>query len=108
MHSLIPPWQKMLIILGVPTAIVVLGLIPGWTQSAYEWLWMNTTDEPYTFIMRRNPHLLFIPSFVLLAILAWCLPPRYWARILVMWATYALGLVAGHVVWGDGVIHLPS
>jgi len=108
MFGSMPAWQKILISVAIPTGIIVLGLIPGWTQSAYEWLWMNTAGEPFTYIMRRNPYLLFVPTFALLALLALCLPPRYWARVFLIWATYGLGLLAGHVVWGDGVINLPG
>lgn len=102
-----PAWQKTLIAVSIPTVIVLGGLFPGWTQSVYEWLWTNTAGEPYTYIMRRNPILLFLPSLAVLAVFAWCLPRRYWARVLLIWATYGMGLLAGHVVWGEGTIHLP-
>ena len=102
-----PAWQKILVAVAIPLGLVLVLLIPGWTQAAYEWVWMNTVGEPFTFILRRNPYLLFLPAFGLLAVLAWCLPHRYWARVLLVWATYGMGLLGGHVIWGEGTIHLP-
>ena len=60
---------KTLIAVSIPTVVVLAGLLLGWTQSAYELLWTNTAGEPYTYIMRRNPLLLFLPSLAVLAVL---------------------------------------
>jgi hypothetical protein len=103
-----PFWQRVLVAVAVPMTIILLGIVHELTQDAYEWLWMNTVGEPYTHILRRDPCHLFLPTFVLLSVLAGCLPRRCWARVFLVWATSALGLMAGHVVWGEGVIHLPG
>jgi len=85
--------------LGVITTLVVVGLMLGWTQDTYTWLWTNTTGRPWTHVMRDYPWIFPIASGGVLAPLARGLPLRYWTRVVIIWSTFALGFLGGHVFW---------
>ncbi len=91
--------RRVLEVLGVITLLVVVGLMLGWTQDAYMWLWTNTTGRPWTFVMRDNVWIFPTVSGGALAALARGLPLRYWTRVVIMWSTFALGFLGGHVFW---------
>ncbi len=92
------------IALGVIAALVVafsLLALYGVVNDWYEWLCVNTTGRPYTFIMRE--HVWILPSIAagIVALLAFFLPRNYWARIVVLFTTFGVSFIAGHVFWGD-------
>jgi hypothetical protein len=84
----------------------------------YEWIWRNTTDEPWTSIMRRKPYLLIVPSVAALSTTTYfaqatsddvlptesSLRPKLRQavifRLLVVWLlTMLVGVLVGHVFW---------
>lgn len=78
---------------------VVHGVTNGWLLESYEWLWQNTTGRPYTHIMRDHGWMLLVPSIGLLAALTTWMPYRRWARVVLIDAVLAVGVVLGHVFW---------
>ena len=76
-------------------------------NGLYVRLWLNTTGEPYTYIMRRNPVLLLAPAVILIAVLRF-VRLSYGEP----WGTVAIGFaivvafLAGHVFWGNKTTHL--
>ena len=90
-----------LLVLGGIAGIVALGLIPGWTQSTYEWVWLNTTNRPWTEVMRDNWWYMPLPAAAIMAFLARWIPLRYWGRVVVMFSTFGIAFLAGHVFWGQ-------
>ena len=67
--------------------------------AAYRWLWQNTTGQPFTDIMREDPWLFFVPAILVLAVTAWKLPRKYWARAVLLYMGLGVGFVGGHVFW---------
>ena len=77
----------------------------GWIGRAYKWWWSNgpalfDTDEPYTFIMRRNGYLLLVPAFMIMILEIILLPHSWWARLTLWGSTGGLFFLMGHVLWG--------
>ena len=70
----------------------------------YNWLWKNTTGEPYTYIMRRNPAALLVPEAVALLLCVFVAGGYWWTVPL----TYACGLITGHVLWGRATVRIPK
>lgn len=59
-----------------------------------------TTDgTPWTHIMRDNQLYLIVPGTLVMVLLGWVLPRDYTGRASFLFATLAVGFVAGHVFW---------
>ena len=56
----------------------------GWLQGAYGWVYMHTTGQPWTDIMRAHPLYLFLPMVILMAILGKVLPEKPWAPVILL------------------------
>jgi hypothetical protein len=69
--------------------------------EGYRWLYMNTTREPYTHIMRRNPALLAVPALILGITAAIRLPHSWKGRVTMLIIAGGLAFLAGHVYWGQ-------
>ena len=103
-RALSPPLngKKFAILAGVllvPLAVILLGLIPGWTQSAYVGLWMNTTGRPFTHIMREQPWLLPLLALPIIVVPSLVLALRWRYRLLLVVGSGLLGYLGGHVFW---------
>ena len=95
-------WSRFLWTLGVIVAIAVvvaIGLIFGWTQAAYEWVWMHSTGRPYTHIIQDRPSLFVIPAVLLVYLAAKLLPFSYSDRLLLIVTVGVIAFVGGHVFW---------
>ena len=68
-------------------------------ESAYRWLWQNTTGRPFTDIMREDPWLFTIPAILILGLTYWKLPRKYWSRAIILYMGLGVGFVGGHVFW---------
>ena len=68
-------------------------------SEAYRWLWQNTTGRPFTDIMREQPELFLLPAILVLAVTAWKLPRKYWARAVLLYLGVSIGFVGGHIFW---------
>ena len=76
-------------------------------SKAYRFLWLNTTGEPYTSIMRRKPVLLLAPAIGLIVLLRF-IRLSYgepWGTVAVVFAI-VVAFLAGHVFWGKKTTHL--
>ena len=75
--------------------------------KAYEILWLNTSQEPYTYIMRRNPVLLLAPAVGLIALLRFIRLSHGepWGTVAIAFAI-VVSFLAGHVFWGKKTTHL--
>ncbi|MEX0926291.1 MAG: hypothetical protein WD208_06180 [Dehalococcoidia bacterium] len=74
-------------------------LAQNWFIEAYDWLWMNTTERPFTLIIRENPWLFGLPAGIAIVLTFVHFPHRYWARALIIYHTFLLGFIAGHAFW---------
>ena len=76
-------------------------------SKAYRFLWLNTTGEPYTYIMRRNPVLLLAPAVGLIALLRFIRLSHGepWGTVAIAFAI-VVAFLAGHVFWGKKITHL--
>ncbi len=76
--------------------------------SLYRCLWLSTTGEPYTYIMRRNPWMLIVPSVGVIALLGFLrrqLRGEWWDVVAIAMAL-VIGFIGGHVFWGRSTTHL--
>ena len=75
--------------------------------KVYKFLWLNTTGEPYTYIMRRNPWLLLAPAAGLIALLRFIrlAHGEPWGTVAIVFAV-VVSFLAGHVFWGKKITHL--
>jgi hypothetical protein len=66
----------------------------------YEAIWQRTTQEPWTYIMRRNPLLLLVPATALVLALAIRLSFTWKGRVVLALTVGGIAFLAGHVFWG--------
>jgi hypothetical protein len=100
-------WVGSLIFFGVAlvaTFFIVTSFFPGDTfmerlENSYQFLWENTTRVQFTDIMRENPWVFIIPGVSIILVTGILLPFKHWARALLVYVTFALGFIAGHVFW---------
>ena len=100
-------WLFFLVLVGlivVAFFLAIAAIQPGatfWDRvgAAYRWLWTNTTGRQYTDMMQENPWLFIIPGIGVVVLAGWLLPRKYWARAILLYISFALGFVAGHVFW---------
>ena len=91
----------------------------------YNWIWNNTTNEPWTDIMRRRWWYLIVPAIVSLSTTTYLvqatsddvLPPHVlrspvaaqlrkavvWRMIFLVVLTMVIGVLCGHVFWGTSM-----
>ena len=90
--------------------LIVISVIPllsfawsqGWLnglEDAYEDFYMNTIGEPYSKRFRDEPLLFAIPGGGIVALIYWMLPRHYLGRGIVMFFTFVIAFVAGHLFW---------
>lgn len=60
---------------------------------------VTTDSTSWTQIMRENRLYLIVPATFVLLLLGWLLPRTYTGRANLLFATLAIGFVAGHVFW---------
>ena len=70
-----------------------------WFEDLYVWLWTNTTGRPFTAIIRENPWLFGVPAAVAIVLTFIHLPNAYWARALIIYHTFIVGFIGGHLFW---------
>ena len=87
------------IVLAALTGAVVLALLSGALADFYEWLWMNTTGERYTDVMRDHVWVFPTAAAAVIAPAAFLLPRQYWVRVVLLYVTFWTGFVGGHVLW---------
>ena len=79
------------------TVIVVLVML-----VAYDAIWPQFSDQPFTWTMREQPWLLPLFGLPAVAILVALTPFTWRGRVTVAWLSLGLGVVVGHVYWGGG------
>ena len=90
--------------------LVVVSIIPlfafawsfgwlDWLEEAYEEFYTNTIGEPYTQRFRDYPLLFAIPAGIIIALVYWVFPRQYLGRGVVMFLTFVVAFVAGHIFW---------
>ena len=90
--------------------LVVVSIIPlfafawsfGWLdglEDIYERFYSSTIGGPYTQRFRDSPLLFVIPAGVIIALVYSVLPRQYLGRGVVMFLTFVVAFVAGHIFW---------
>ena len=100
-------WLTSFVLIGlivVASFFAIASLFPGDTfleklGAAYSALWMATTRRQFTYLMRENPWWLIIPGVGIMVVAGWQLPQRFWGRAILIYITFGIGFVAGHVFW---------
>jgi len=95
------PWIRVAIALIGTFSAVILGLLlTGNLGSVYESIYMTCCwDEPWTHVMRRAPWA-YVGLFVVPTVgLARWLPLRVGTRAIVVYSTFLVGFLGGHVLW---------
>ena len=100
-------WVGSFIFVGVAlgaTFFLITSFFPGYTllerlETSYQFLWEHTTRRQFTDIMRENPWVFIIPGVSIIFVTGLLLPLKHWARALLAYVTFALGVIAGHVFW---------
>ena len=87
------------IVLAALTVVGAIAYAGGWLDDWYRSLYINTTGRPYTEIMRERPWL--FPAVATLAIVpaSFVLPRQYWVRLFLLFLTFWVGFLGGHVFW---------
>jgi hypothetical protein len=62
-------------------------------------LWENATGRPLTDIMREGPWLFTLPAICVLAMTAWKLSGKYWARAVILYLVLGVRFAGGHLFW---------
>ena len=60
---------------------------------------VTTDGTRWTQIMRENNLYLVLPGAAILVLLGWLLPRNYTGRANLLFITFAIGVVFGHVFW---------
>ena len=100
-------WVVSFILVGVAigaTFLLITYFFPGDTflarlESSYRFLWEHTTRRQFTDIMRERPWLFITPGVTIIFVTGLLLPLKYWARALLVYIAFAIGVVAGHLFW---------
>ena len=83
-------------ILAVFGILAIFFLVDG----AYEWLYSNTTGEPFTHIMRRVP-IYYMGGLAVACVFGSLMPFRASVRLFIMALMFVAGFVGGHAFWGS-------
>ena len=80
--------------------LVALVIVAGFflVRGAYEFVYINTTGEPFTHIMRRTPIYYLAGVAILCGVLA-RLEFHANIRLIIMASMLGAGFVGGHVYW---------
>ena len=70
-----------------------------WFGQLYEALWVSTTGRPFTVIIRESPWLFGVPAAIAIVLTFVHLPRAYWARALIIYHTFIVGFIGGHLFW---------
>ncbi|MEZ4502840.1 MAG: hypothetical protein R3C39_09465 [Dehalococcoidia bacterium] len=94
-------WFKIAGWLVGATVLVLAGLlVSGRIDEFYEMLWSTCCwGEPWTNVMRRVPFAYPTVFLIPTVGLARYLPLRVGTRIIVVWVTFFVGFLGGHVFW---------
>jgi hypothetical protein len=100
-------WLISLALIGLIVAasfLLIAWFFPGDTflerlTAAYRALVTETTRRQFTVIMRAHPWWLILPGVGIVVVAGWLLPQRQWGRAILIYMTFAIGFVAGHVFW---------
>ena len=90
--------------------LIVISVIPllaiawsqGWLdglEDAYEDFYLNTIGESYSDRFRDEPLLFAVPAGIIVALVYWKFPRHYLGRGIVMFFTFVIAFVAGHLFW---------
>lgn len=97
-----PKFNRKVLTITLAVLLVATVLTAALMFEYYEPLYEETTGEPYTHIMRRNPWLLPAIAFPVMGAAVWRVPFQWWGRILLVWVVGGLWFLAGHIYWGGG------
>lgn len=86
-------------VLGALTVLGAIAYAGGWLDDWYRSLYMNTTGRPYTEIMRENAWLFPTAATVAIVPASFLLPRQYWVRLFLLFLTFWVGFLGGHVFW---------
>lgn len=100
-------WVVSFILVGVAigaTFLLITYFFPGDTfldrlEASYRFLWEHTTRREFTDIMRERPWIFITPGVTIIFVTGLLLPLKHWARALLVYVAFAIGVVAGHVFW---------
>ena len=81
------------------SAAVAVAIQTGALADFYEWLWMNTTGETYTDVMRDYTWVYPTVAAAVITPAAFLLPRQYRVRVVLLYVTFWTGFVGGHVFW---------
>ena len=116
-HARMDNWLKVngTWVIGLSLGLIVVVVF----AFFYNWIWNNTTNEPWTDIMRRRWWYLIVPALVSLSTTTYLvqatsddvLPPGspvaaqlrqavVWRMIFLVALTMVIGVLCGHVFWG--------
>lgn len=86
-------------LLGALTVVGSIAYVGGWLDDWYRSLYMNTAGRPYTEIMRERPWLFPAGATIAIVPASFLLPRQYWVRLVLLFLTFWVGFLGGHVFW---------
>ena len=93
-------WIGLFIISIIPAFAFAFSLgYLDWLPEVYESFYSGTIGEPYTVLFRRQPLLFAVPVGVIVGLAYWRFPRQYLGRGIMMFLTFMVAFVAGHVFW---------
>lgn len=89
-------------------SVLAKGNLLRYVGTIYRFMWLNTSGEPWTYIMRRNPVLLLVPGSIITGLeygglYYYGAPWQFYPLVLVV---NFIHFLAGHVFWGRKVTSL--
>ena len=87
--------------------LIVFGILALFflVDGAYEWLYSNTTGEPFTHIMRRIP-IYYMGGLAVACVFGSLMPFKASVRLFIMALMFIAGFVGGHAFWGSEPIFI--
>ena len=86
-------------LVGVVVVFAVLSIF-FLVDGAYQWVYSNTTGEPFTHIMRRIP-IYYMGGLAVACVFGSLMPFRASVRLFIMALMFVAGFVGGHAFWGS-------
>ncbi len=76
----------------------------GWLEKVYRWAWGIIGGRPWTYIMRDIWHKYEGLCLIALVAIGALLGHWFWDLIFWILLIFALGFIAGHILWGKDYI----